>query len=424
MFFGGGFPGFGGGTDDGSEPSNGDIENKALYECLGVPQNATPDEIKKAYRKLAVKYHPDKGGDPEKFKEINAANEVLSNPEKREIYDKYGIEGLREGGGGGFDPFEGLFGGLFGRRGGPQKKSGPGKVKPLVAQMEVTLEELYVGKMREFTYERQKICAGCDGKGGKDAKKCDKCKGQGVIERVVQLAPGFISSQRGACPDCKGEGTIYAKGDQCKDCKGEKHVREKRTKEVPIEQGAPNDHHVIFTGEGHELAGALAGDLVVQFVVKKHAEFSRKGADLFIDKKISLYEALTGVSFSVTHLDGKKVNIATEAGDVITPGAKKTIPKKGMPFYKDAMSQGNLIVTFDIEFPKKGEVKSADELKKILPVPKNLANLDRSKCEILKDFDKGNMNSHAEGGRGRPSEDDDEDEDGQPRGQRVQCNQQ
>jgi DnaJ family protein A protein 2 len=253
MFFGGGFPGFGGG-DDSSEPSNADVDNKALYECLGIAQNATQDEIKKAFRKLAVKYHPDKGGDPEKFKEINAANEVLSNPEKREIYDKYGIDGLREGGGGGFDPFEGLFGGLFGKRGGGGgRKAGPGKVKPLIKNIKVTLEDIYVGKMKDFTYERQKICEGCQGKGGKDAKKCDKCKGQGMIEKVVQLAPGFISSSRGACPDCRGEGTVYDKANQCKNCKGEKHMMEKRTREVPIEQGAPSDHHVIFTGEGHEL---------------------------------------------------------------------------------------------------------------------------------------------------------------------------
>jgi DnaJ-class molecular chaperone len=143
---------------------------------------------------------------------------------------------------------------MFGRRGGNGGgKKQQGKVKPLMKQMEVTLEDLYVGKMREFIYERQKICEGCDGKGGKDAKKCDKCKGQGVVEKVVQLGPGFISSSRGACPDCKGEGTVYDKGNQCKVCKGEKHMMEKRNKEVPIEQGAPSDHHVIFTGEGHEL---------------------------------------------------------------------------------------------------------------------------------------------------------------------------
>jgi len=422
MFFGGGFPGFGGGGDDMSEPSNGDIENKALYEALGVPQNATQDDIKKAFRKLAVKHHPDKGGDVEKFKEINTAYEVLSNPEKREIYDKYGIDGLRDGGGGG-DPFEGLFGGLFGRRGGGgNQKPRQGKVKPLMKEMKLKLEDLYVGTMKELSYERQKICDGCDGKGGKDAKKCDKCKGTGVVEKVVQLGPGFISSSRGACDTCRGEGNVYDKANQCKGCKGEKHVMEKRTKEIPIEQGAPNDHHVIFTGEGHELTGAIAGDLVVQFNVEKHPEFTRKGADLFIEKKISLYEALTGITFTITHLDGKKINIASAPGEVIAPGTKKTIQGKGMPFYKDAMSHGNLHIEFLVEFPKKGEIKNQEELKKILPIPKNLITLDRKNCEFMMDFDKGSVNNNAEGGKARGEED--EDEDGQPKGQRVQCAQQ
>jgi DnaJ family protein A protein 2 len=167
----------------------------------------------------------------------------------------------------------------------------------------------------------------------------------------------------------------------------------------------------------------MAGDLVIQFEVEKHPEFTRKGADLYLEKKISLYEALTGVCFTVTHLDGQKLNIISEPGEVIAPGAKKTVLKKGMPFYKDAMSHGNLYIDFTIEFPKKGDLKNVEELKKILPVPKNLLNIDRSKCETMKDFEKASVNSHAEGGKGR-SEDDDE-EDGMPRnGQRVQCQQQ
>ena len=109
----------------------------------------------------------------------------------------------------------------------------------------------------------------------------------------------------------------------------------------------------------------MAGDLVVQFDVEKHPEFTRKGADLFVEKKISLYEALTGVFFTITHLDGQKLNIATEPGDIIAPNARKTIAKKGMSFYKDAMSHGNLYVDFIVEFPKKGEIKNAEELKKV-----------------------------------------------------------
>jgi len=244
-----------------------------------------------------------------------------------------------------------------------------------------------------------------------------------MVEKIVQLGPGFISSSRGVCTDCQGEGTCYDKASQCKTCKGKKINIEKKTVEVPIEQGAPNEHHVTFTGEGDEIPGAMAGDLIVRLIIEKHPVFERKGADLFVEKKISLYEALTGVTFTLDHLDGQKVNITTPPGEVISPGTRKQIRNKGMTYYKDAMSHGHLYVDFTIQFPKKGEIKNPDELAKILPVPKNLPTLDKSKCLLLEDFEEGSQNTNAEGGRGRGDED---EEDGYPRGQgqRVQCAQQ
>lgn len=415
MFFGG-FPGFDSPSDDAESQ---DVDTTKLYDLLGVPKTASADEIKKAFRKLAVKHHPDKGGDPEKFKDINAAHEILSNPEKREIYDKYGLEGLKDGGGGG-DPFD-IFGSLFGGGGrrGPQRQE-QRKVKPMLKELKVTLNDIYLGKLKTLTYKRHKVCEPCGGKGGKDAKKCTKCKGVGIVEKVVQLGPGFISSQRAPCPDCGGEGMCYDKKDQCKSCKGQKIIEEDKTIEVPIEQGCPNDHHVQFTGEGNEIPGALAGDLIVKFIVEKHPVFERVGADLIVKKTISLYEALTGVTFALEHLDGSKIIVTTPPGEIISPGTKKQLKKKGMSYHKDSMSHGNLYIQFDVEFPKKLESNAAELLQKVLPVPKN--NLDKSKALILEDFDASGQNTHAEGGRGRPSED--EDDDDMPRGQRVQCAQQ
>jgi len=251
-----------------------------------------------------------------------------------------------------------------------------------------------------------------------------------MIEKVVQLGPGFISSTRGVCPDCQGEGMSYDKANQCKQCKGKKIIAEKRTIEVPIEQGAPNEHHVTFTGEGDELPGAMAGDLVVRLLIEKHPVFDRKGADLFIKKKISLYEALTGCSFTIEHLDGAKLNVSTAQGEVISPGTKKQLTKKGMAFYKDAMSHGNLYIEFDVEFPKKGEIKNAEGLAKILPVPKEQTTADKNgKNVVLEDFETGSQNIHHEGGKGRHGHGhgDEEDDEDYPRGgggQRVQCAQQ
>lgn len=420
--FRGGFPGFSfGGEDNDSPDTNGEVDNKALYEILEVPQNATADDIKKSYRKKAVKLHPDKGGDPEKFKELTAAYEVLSNPEKRELYDKYGLDGIKDGGQGGFDPFEGLLGGLLGGRGGKGGNK-PKKAKPTLKELKVTLEDVYNGKMAKLPHTRSKACPSCDGKGGKDAKKCTTCKGHGMVEKVVQLGPGFLSSTRQPCSDCKGEGMKIDKENMCKECKGNKIVQENKTIEVAVEQGVPHEHHVTFHGDGEEYPGVHAGDLIVRIIIEPHKRFERKGADLFYKKKISLYEALTGVSFTIEHLDGKKINVTTYPGAIIEPGMTKQINGKGMPFYKDVMSHGNLYVVFDVEFPKKGEIKNPEKLKDILPVPKNLPQLDKKACEYLEDFDETSMNQNPEGGKAKG---DDDEEDGMPRGgQRVQCAQQ
>jgi DnaJ family protein A protein 2 len=426
MFFGGGFPGFGGhGHGHPDDSPEKEVDNKEFYEILEVPQQAAQDDIKKAYRKKVIKMHPDKGGDPEEFKKLQAAYEVLSHPEKREIYDKYGIEGLREDGGGGMDMFEGLFGGLFGGRGGGGRKAQQQqqrKVKPTVEDLKVTLEDVYVGTMKEITFDRQRNCESCDGKGGKDAKKCGTCKGSGSVEKVMQLGPGFITSTRSACHTCKGEGTVYEKENKCKVCKGDKVKRGTKTLEVPIEQGAPNELPVSFSGEGNEIPDAMAGDVIVRLIIEPHKRFERKGADLYVNKKISLYEALTGCAFYIEHLDGKKILIASEPGEVIAPGSKKQISKLGMPFYKDNMSHGNLYIIFDVEFPKSKDLKNLGDLKKVLPVPKDLiTNVDKTKAELLEDFDQDGVNANAEGGKPRTQDD---DEDGMPRGQRVQCAQQ
>jgi len=219
--------------------------------------------------------------------------------------------------------------------------------------------------------------------------------------------------------------------------KGKKVANEKKTKEVPIEQGAPNGHHVIFTGEGDELPGAIGGDLVVELDVAKHGLFTRNGADLVIFKSITLLEALVGCSFVVEHLDGSKINISTKPGDVITPKMKKQITGKGMPYYKDAMSHGNLYVEFSIEFPKNGEIKELEALTKILPGPKAKPVADKSsKNLLLEDFDEKSQNQHPQGGKGKHHDIDEEDEEwedeggrhghghGHGRQQNVQCAQQ
>lgn len=427
--FGGGFPGFGFGGGGPDFESDKEVDNKGLYEILGVETTANGNDIKKAYFKLAKEHHPDKGGDADKFKEIQAAYEVLSNPEKKEIYDKYGLDGLSQGGGG-MDPFADLLGGLLGgRRAGGGGKAPQRKVKPVLKEVKVKLEDVFGGKMMNIPHQKKKVCEDCDGKGGKNAKKCTKCKGHGVIEKIVQLGPGFLSSSRAPCPDCRGEGMSYAKEDKCKKCNGNCILDEKKTLEVVVEPGIPDGHLVQFHGDGDEMPGAMAGDLYVKLLIEKHDVFERKGADLYMKKTISLYEALTGTVFQVEHLDGTKINITSAPGEVISPGTTKQILKKGMPFFKDAMGRGNLYIEFDVEFPKKSELKGLDTLKNILPVPKNQSTPAGGKVIVMEDYNEDSKNAHAEGGKGKDDDDWEDDERhhhhrGGHGGQRVECNQQ
>jgi len=201
-------------------------------------------------------------------------------------------------------------------------------------------------------------------------------------------------------------------------------LQESKTLEVAIEPGIPNEHAIQFHGDGDEVPDALAGDVYIKVLIEPHKSFERKGADLYYKKKITLYEALTGTTFQIEHLDGTKLNITSAPGEVITHTTTKQISRKGMPFYKDAMGAGNLYIEFDVEFPKKNELKNLEQLKNILPAPKNPVDVERKNCVEMKDFDESSTNPSAEGGRQRSRQDDDDD-DGQPRGgQRVQCNQQ
>lgn len=316
--------------------------------------------MKKSFRKIAIKEHPDKGGDPEKFKDITVAYEVLSDPEKRKLYDKYGEEGLQNGGGGGggFNPFEAMFGG--GGRGnqGPQTK----KVKPMGVKLEVTLEDLYNGKETEVEVERHRICSKCNGVGGTDPKAvqpCKPCKGKGMRTVMMQLGPGMYTQRTAPCDDCGGKGESIDPAKMCKDCKGKKIKKEKKKLAVEVDKGAPNNERYTKHGEGDEIPEVEAGDVIVIVEEKKHKVFKRKGADLFMDKEITLYEALTGLDFVLTHLDGRKIRIRNTPGQVIKPESQFTVEKLGMPFHKRSYEHGNLIIQFKIKFPNTIDAKSS-----------------------------------------------------------------
>lgn len=299
------------------------MSKRDYYEILGVARDASPEEIKKTYRKLAMKYHPDRhqGDDKleieEKFKEFKEAYEVLSDPQKRSAYDRYGHEGLQSSGGGfggGFaDAFGDIFGDIFGGgRGRQQEQRGA----DLGYQMVLSLEEAALGCSKEIHIPRHVHCEPCHGSGAKAGSSpvtCQTCDGYGQ----VRMQQGFFSVQQ-TCPTCRGQGKIIK--DKCSKCHGNGVVKENKTLSVKIPVGVDSGDRVRLPGEGE--AGpnkAPAGDLYIQVKLKPHDLFEREGADLHCDVPVSFGVAALGGEIHVPALDGwvsLKIPPETQSGKV------------------------------------------------------------------------------------------------------------
>jgi len=376
------FPfGFGGGRrfeeddDDAPQAESKPVDTERYYQLLEVEKSATQADIKKAFRKLAVTHHPDKGGDPEKFKEITKAYEVLSDDEKRQLYDKYGEEGVENGGPSSNGPVD-LFDILSGRRprgagGRPAKRRGDDVVFPL----KVTLEDLYNGTVKKLKLTKNVICSECGGKGGKaDAvQACKSCRGQGVKVMVRQLGPGMIQQMQVQCSECNGEGRVISEKDKCSSCKGMRTTKEKKTLEVFVNRGMKHGEKIVFNGEADEAPDTEAGNVVVVLQQKEHPVFTRDGHHLFMKKTISLAESLCGFEFRVQHLANTEpprvLLVRSPPGAITKPGDHKAIMGEGMPHPRNQFSKGNLYIEFSVEFPKNGALQenTMKLLRKVLP---------------------------------------------------------
>ena len=393
---------------------------------MGIPKTATPEEIRKAHRKLVIKLHPDKGGDPEKFKEMQNAYEVLSDPKKREIYDKYGEEGLKNGGAE-FDPFD--FFGDFGPFRTRSSQNVKRKCKAKLVELSITLEDSYNGGRKEVEYERRIVCPKCKGTGSAnpDAKTtCSKCNGSGVRLIVQRHGPMIMQTQT-TCDECNGEGKII--NDKCKECKGKMVKTIKRKLGVDLERGVPDGHRYKMACEGDEYPEVETGDLIIEIFLQKHKDFIRKGADLLYKCEISLLEALTGVTLAITHLDGRRILIKSSPGEIIQPQTLKTVEELGMPFFNSPFRFGHLYIDFQIVFPDKLSDEQSNKITEILNnerlnhvgnVPKDIEKY------TLEDYDASETNSSYKGGKKEDwqGEDDDEDEEGGGYHRTVNCSNQ
>ncbi len=338
------------------------------YEILGVSKSADAAEIKKAYRKLAVKHHPDKNpGDPtaeEKFKELGQAYEALSNEDKRAAYDRYGHDAFSGGmggrGGGGFhDPsdifsqvFGGAFGGgfeeFFGGGGSSRKKSGKQRGSDLRYDLEISLEEASTGVEKELEIERNIPCGKCDSSGSKNGssssvKPCSTCGGRGVVGRQSGI---FI--QQSTCPECRGAGQIVS--NPCSDCHGEGRVERETRIKLRIPAGVDTGVRLRSTGNGDAgVRGGPAGDLYAFLHIEPHDVFEREGSALFCDVPLAFATAALGGELKVPTLDGQasiKIPAGTQGGTTFR------VRDKGMPGLSSS-SKGDLNVTVQVEVPTK-----------------------------------------------------------------------
>lgn len=362
--------------------------SKDYYKTLGVSKNASPDEIKRAYRRLAQEHHPDKGGNQEKFKEVNEAYQVLSDPQKKSQYDQFGttfeqaqargnahgFEGFRDfssfaeafnfgqGGnnnGGGFeDIFEGIFGG--GQRG--ARRGSRQRGQDIGVDVEISLEEAFKGTDKEINLRKAVACDKCAGSGaepGSKIKTCPTCKGQGQIEQ--RTGGGFFSfSQVVVCPDCQGSGKKAEKS--CSHCGGDGRIKESKNLRVKIPAGIQSGQMISLAGQGEAGAhGAPGGDLYITVHVRPDPRFTREGDNLFYDLPISFTQAALGDKIEVPTLGGW-VNL--KIPEAIESGTNIRLEGKGMPRLQKR-GFGDMIVRVKIKTPKRLSRKAKELLEEL-----------------------------------------------------------
>ena len=391
------------------------------YELLGISKTANDTEIKKAYRKLALKHHPDRNPDNKeeaetKFKEIGKAYQVLSDASKRKQYDTFGEDGL-EGMGGmgeGFSPFDlfnnmggmggmsgmGGLGNLFGNMSGhnQQQQQRRQKAPPKQKILNVELHNLYTGKNISFLLQKKEKCTSCKGIGAKnenDFIKCETCNGNGRIKEIKQMGP-MIQQVIKACYSCGGKGKTISEANKCRECKGSKFVVKPKSVELYVPSGTGNGEKIVLKGYGDWIPECIeGGDLhVVINEIKSSSGITREGENIIYHKKLNLVEALCGTTFIYKQLDARYIKIKTK--DIIVPNQVMKVKGEGMKKRGEGDNYGDLIIKFNVVFPEKLSSERKKYLVKILPKverqiwdinPKECPNAEEKKLEYMTNED-------------------------------------
>ncbi len=371
------------------------------YEILGVSKSASADEIKKAYRKLAHEYHPDKGnGNSDKFKQVNEAYQVLSNNEKRQQYDSYGstFEDMRRnGGGGGYDPRQGnpfgdfgggiefdmddIFSGIFGRQ--QERESRRNHGIDLEMGIKIAFEESVFGVEKTITLEKRDTCKTCGGNGAAAGSKvvtCPKCHGQGQIRTQRRTIFGNVASST-TCDRCEGTGKIPEV--PCTTCGGSGALRQEKTISVKIPAGIDNGQRIRVSGEGEAgYRGSEPGDLYLVTQVGPHKKFKRDGFNLLTELPVSFTQAALGAKVIFETLDGTielKIPSGTQSGTVLK------VKDKGVPYLNHPGRRGDILVTIRVLTPSKLTKKEKEILKQLAEERGEVVEVDHGFWESIKD---------------------------------------
>ncbi|MBO7302996.1 MAG: molecular chaperone DnaJ [Clostridia bacterium] len=342
-------------------------DKRDYYEVLGISKNASDAEIKKAYRSMAKKYHPDMNpGDAEaeaKFKEVNEAYAVLSDADKKSQYDRFGHSAFEQGGqgayGGGFgadfgdlgDIFGSIFGGGFGGFGSSrQSRNAPMRGEDVMARVTVTFEEAVFGVKKDVSFQKIQKCPDCAGSGaakGSTVDTCQACGGSGQ-RRITQRIGGMAFQSTATCDSCRGNGKIIKK--PCSNCRGTGYIKINKTLSVNIPAGIDDGERIALRGQGCDgRNGGPAGDLIIQINVKSHSFFERDGVNIYCDIPITVSEAVLGAEIEVPTLEGKHKFVIPEGTQT---GTQFTLKQKGVPHVNNQNRRGDLIFSVTVEIPK------------------------------------------------------------------------
>jgi molecular chaperone DnaJ len=323
------------------------------YEILGVERGASDADIKRAYRRLAQRWHPDVNQEPDaaiKFKEINEAYQVLSDPERRQRYDLFGTVGA-EGGPGGFGGFADIFDAFFGAAGAGQRRGRPQAGSDLRYDLRISFEEAILGTQKEIEFPVLARCETCSGNGAKPGTEpitCPQCNGRGEVRGVRNTMLGQMINVT-TCPRCKGDGRIVET--PCETCRGEGRIERTRTLQVTIPMGIDEGHQIRLSNEGEAgPRGGPPGSLYVAVHVAPHPSLKREGTELIFEASVGLAQAALGTTIVVPTVEGEEI-VEVKAGT--QPGTEIRLRGKGVPYLRRSGQRGDLHVLVDVDVPNR-----------------------------------------------------------------------